>query len=255
LDHLTQWLDELRPVSLGWARQSLQIDTKSDGSPVTQADRAIEATLRHLIRIHHPTDAILGEEHGDEEGSSGFRWIIDPIDGTASFIRGIPLWGTLVGLEQHTDRGEPIVVAGVADYPALDERIEAPSRDTAWWTRSHERQRCRVAAPRSLHDATICTTGTEYFRRAGRMELWSRLGAASGSLRGWSDCSALLLLCTGRIDAVVEPVMHPWDIGPFAAILPACGAAWGSLDGRTTHRGGSLVAATTTELLSQINPQ
>ncbi len=251
-DHLAQWLDELRAVSLHWAGQVLDVDTKSDGSPVTQADRAIESALRQKIRLHHPSDAILGEEHGDEAGSSGWRWIIDPIDGTASFIRGLPLWGTLVGLEQRTEGGEPIVVAGIADLPALDERIEALSHDEAWWTRGGLRQRCRVASPRPLHRATVCTTGTEYFQRTDRMRWWTRLGEQSGSLHGWSDCSALLLLCTGRVDAVVEPVMHPWDIGPFAAILPACGAAWTSLAGERTHFGGSLLAATSTDLLAQL---
>lgn len=251
-DHLVRWLDELRSISLHWARQPLQVDTKSDGSPVTQADRAIESALRSKIRMHHPHDAILGEEHGDEPGSSNWRWIIDPIDGTASFIRGIPLWGTLVGLEHRTERGEPVMVAGVADYPALGERIEASSPDAAWWTRADQRQRCRVAPPRPLHAATICTTSTEYFRSSNRLDLWSRLGRAAGSLRGWSDCSALLLLCTGRVDAVVEPVMHPWDIGPFAAILPACGAEWTSLAGERTHLSGSLMAATSTDLLAQL---
>jgi len=251
-DHLVRWLDELRSISLYWAGQPLQVDTKSDGSPVTQADRAIESVLRAKIRMHHPSDAILGEEHGDESGSSGWRWIIDPIDGTASFIRGIPLWGTLVGLEQRTSGGEPVVVAGIADYPALGERIEASSPDEAWWTRADHRQRCRVAPGRPLHAATICTTSAEYFRSSNRLDLWSRLGRAAGSLRGWSDCSALLLLCTGRVDAVVEPVMHPWDIGPFAAILPACGAVWTSLTGELTHLGGSVVAAASDELHSQL---
>ncbi len=251
-DHVVQWLDELRPVSLHWSGQRLQVDSKSDGSPVTQADRAIESALRAKIRLHHPHDAILGEEHGDEPGTSGWRWIIDPIDGTASFIRGIPLWGTLVGLEQMSQGGDPVVVAGVADYPALGERIEASSPEAAWWTRADQRQRCRVAPPRSLQNATICTTGTEYFRTTNRLEFWSRLGEASGSVRGWSDCSALLLLCTGRVDAVVEPVMHPWDIGPFAAILPGSGAVWTSLEGEVTHRGGSLLAATSRELHAQV---
>jgi histidinol phosphatase-like enzyme (inositol monophosphatase family) len=247
-DHLTRWLDELRPVSLHWAAQRLKVESKSDGSPVTQADRAIESALRAKIRMHHPQDAILGEEHGDEPGTSGWRWIIDPIDGTASFIRGLPLWGTLIGLERRCQGGDPIVVAGVADYPALGERIEAPSPDAAWWTRADHRQRCHVAPPRSLRDATICTTGTEYFRTTNCLELWSRLGEASGSVRGWSDCTALLLLATGRVDAVVEPVMHPWDVGPFAAILPAAGATWSAFDGRTHHLAGSVVAATTPTL-------
>lgn len=251
-DHLAQWLDELRQTSLHWAGQPLRVDTKSDGSPVTQADRAVEAALRDRIRMRYPKDAILGEEHGDEAGSSNWRWIIDPIDGTASFIRGLPLWGTLVGLEQRHRGGAPQVVAGIADYPALDERIEASSLEAAWWIRAGERQRCHVAPARPLQEAIVCTTGTEYFRRADRMRMWSRLGQASGSLRGWSDCTALLLLCTGRIDAAVEPVMHPWDIGPFGAILPASGAAWASLDGTQTHLDGSLAAASNPELLTQI---
>jgi fructose-1,6-bisphosphatase/inositol monophosphatase family enzyme len=109
-----------------------------------------------------------------------------------------------------------------------------------------------VAPARALADALICTTGTEYFQQSNRMSTWQRLGQQCRSLRGWSDCSALLLLCTGRIDGVVEPVMHPWDIGPFAAILPAAGAAWAALDDTDGAPGGSLAAASSQGLLTQI---
>jgi histidinol phosphatase-like enzyme (inositol monophosphatase family) len=249
---LAAWIDEARLASMTWYHQPLEVQTKSDGSPVTQADRAVEHLLREQIHATFGDDAILGEEHGAEPGSSRWRWIIDPIDGTASFMRGIPLWGTLVALE-FTEPGEqPRIVAGIADYPALEERIESPSASEAWWIRRAHRIRCHVAPARPLAESVICTTGTEYFRQSNRMSTWQRLGQQCRSLRGWSDCSALLLLCTGRIDGVVEPVMHPWDIGPFAAILPAAGAAWAALGATDGVPGGSLAAASSQGLLSQL---
>lgn len=245
---LGAWMDEARSASMAWYHQPLDVQTKADGSPVTQADRAVEHLLRDRIHAAFPSDGLLGEEHGAEPGSNGWRWIIDPIDGTASFMRGIPLWGTLVALEFTEPGLQPRVVAGIADYPALDERIEAPSTTIAWWTRRGTRDRCHVAPARALADALVCTTGTEYFRQAGRLEAWERLGRRCRALRGWSDCSALLLLCTGRVDAVVEPVMHPWDIGPFAAALPASGASWTDLDGNPYLLAESLVASSSAPL-------
>jgi len=248
MEALARWLDAARPVGLRHFRAALTVECKDDGSPVTVADRAIERTLADSIRSAFPEDGLLGEEHGEHHGSNPWRWLLDPIDGTASFIRGMPLWGTLVGLEYRDAAGERTVVAGIADFPALGERLTAPSTREAWWSSPAGVVPCRTTACADLRTASVSTTSTEYFRRAGCMEAWARLGAASGSLRGWSDCVGLLLLATGRSDAVVDPVMHPWDVGPFAAILPAAGARWSGLDGRVHHLAGSLVASATPNL-------
>lgn len=245
---LARWLDAARPIGLTHFRSTLAIESKDDGSPVTIADRAIESNLAQSIRTEFPEDGILGEEYGEHQGSSPWRWLLDPIDGTASFVRGMPLWGTLVGLEYRDAAGERSVVAGIADYPALDERLVAPSTRKAWWSSPAGRVPCRTSGCTDLRAASVSTTSTEYFRRAGRLRTWIRLGEACGELRGWSDCTALLLLATGRLDAVVEPVMHPWDVGPFAAILPAAGATWSAFDGRMHHSAGSVVTAATAEL-------
>jgi len=248
MDALARWLDATRPIGMKHFKTALAVESKLGGSPVTVADRAIERSLADSIRSAFPDDGILGEEHGEHRGSSPWRWLLDPIDGTASFVRGMPLWGTLVGLEHHDASGVRSVVAGIADFPALDERLVAPSMEEAWWISPSGTVRCRTSTCTDLRQALVCTTSTEYFRRAGCLDAWGRLGLAAGSVRGWTDCSALLLLATGRIDAVVDPVMHPWDIGPFAAILPAAGACWSTLDGRTHHLAGSMVAAATPPL-------
>jgi histidinol-phosphatase len=248
MEALGSWIKDTRTLAMAHFRKGVSVESKTDGSPVTEADRAIERLLAESIHASFPEDTLLGEEHGVRPGSSPWRWLVDPIDGTASFIRGIPLWGTLVGLEHCDDAGHRAVVAGIADFPALDEQLVAPSTEEAWWISPTGTIRCRTSSCTDLRQALVCTTSTEYFRRAGCLAAWERLGLAAGSVRGWSDCSALLLLATGRVDAVVDPVMHPWDIGPFAAILPASGASWSSLDGATHHLAGSLVTAATPAL-------
>jgi histidinol-phosphatase len=248
MEALGSWIKDTRTLAMAHFRKGVSVESKTDGSPVTEADRAIEQLLAESIHASFPEDALLGEEHGARPGTSAWRWLLDPIDGTASFIRGIPLWGTLVALEHCDDAGQRIVVAGIADFPALDERLVAPSTEEAWWISPTGTVRCRTSSCTDLRQALVCTTSTEYFQRAGCLGAWVRLGHAAGSVRGWSDCSSLLLLATGRVDAVVDPVMHPWDIGPFAAILPASGASWSSLDGATHHLAGSLVTAATPAL-------
>lgn len=247
MDALARWLDATRPIGMKHFRTALTVESKLDGSPVTVADRSIERSLADSIRSAFPDDGILGEEHGEHRGSSPWRWLLDPIDGTASFVRGMPLWGTLVGLEHHDASGcGPWSPGSRTSRHSTNGSLRPPRR---WrWVSPTGTVRCRTSSCTDLRLALVCTTSTEYFRRAGCLDAWGRLGLAAESVRGWSDCSALLLLATGRIDAVVEPVMHPWDIGPFAAILPAAGACWSTLDGRTHHLAGSMVAAATPPL-------
>lgn len=249
---LTQWMDMARRLSLDWFQQPLAIDTKADGSPVTEADRAVEKCLQASIRAAFPDDGILGEEADELPGTSPWRWIIDPVDGTASFVLGLPMWGTLVGLEHQTEDGVRSIVAGVADFPALGERVTAHSTEVALWTRGAQSIPCRVAPTQPLSRATVATTASSYFVRAGCLRAWQSLGNSCASVRGWNDCLGPLLLATGRVDAIIEPVMHPWDIGPFAAILTAAGAQWADLNGRRCHLGGSLAAATSAELLREL---
>lgn len=221
----------------------LAVDRKADDSPVTEADRGSEALIRRAVRAAFPDDGILGEEHGDEPGRGRYRWVIDPIDGTVSFARGIPLFGVLLAVEDLS-RSVPEVVAGACELPALGERVWAARGAGAWWERAgRPAVRARVSAAERLADALVATTGIEYFRRAGTEDALALLSGRAGRLRGWSDCYCLALAATGRCDAAVEPWMHPWDSGPFPVIFEEAGGAFSAWDGTPGIHGRTAVAA------------
>lgn len=197
----------------------LRVDSKTDRTPVTEADRQAEADLRGWIGAQFPQDGVLGEELGEKPGTSGWRWILDPIDGTRSFVHGVPLFGTMVGVE-FAGR----CVAGVIELPALGERLYGAEGQGAWHDApGRAGTRARVSGTPDLADAMVCTTAMEYFDRGGCPGLYERLYRSVGCLRGWSDCYAFVLLATGRIDAVVEPLVKPWDLGAMVPILAEAG--------------------------------
>jgi histidinol phosphatase-like enzyme (inositol monophosphatase family) len=226
---------------------TLGVRTKSDASPVTEADLEIEALLREQINAAFPDDGLLGEEHGTREGSSGYRWVIDPIDGTISFAAGVPLFGTLIALE-YDDGSARSVVAGICSMPALGECVWAARGHGAWWERrgadgAIRRTAARVRSAVPLAEALVCTSGLEYFERAGRTDALVAVARAAGCIRGWSDCYGGMLVATGRADAWFDPIMRPWDAGPFPAILAEAGGAFTDWQGRADIHGGSAVAA------------
>ena len=225
---------------------TLAVELKGDQSPVTVADREIESLVRAEIQRAFPGDAILGEEHGEITGTSGWRWVVDPIDGTVSFAAGVPLFGTLVGLERDTERG-PVPLAGLCSMPALGERVWATAGFGAWWERTASegglrRSRAQVRRCERLSDALICTSGLEYFERAGRTDALVRVARSAQRIRGWSDCYGGMLVATGRVDAWFDPVMHPWDSGPFPVILSEAGGVFSDWTGKPDIRGGSALA-------------
>lgn len=226
---------------------SLSVHTKSDASPVTEADLEIESLLRSEIRADFPNDGLLGEEHGAEDGTSGYRWVIDPIDGTISFAAGVPLFGTLIGLElARGDSRE--VVAGICAMPALGESVWAARGQGAWWERNGpsgatHRTEARVRTAVPLAEALVCTSGLEYFERAGRTDALVAVARAARRVRGWSDCYGGMLVATGRADAWFDPVMNPWDSGPFPVIFKEAGGVFTDWHGRADIHGGSALAA------------
>ena len=221
----------------------LAVDRKADESPVTEADRGSESLIRREIRDRFPDDGILGEEHGDEPGRGRYRWVIDPIDGTVSFARGVPLFGVLLALEDISGSA-PEVVAGACELPALGERVWAARGQGAWWERAgRPAERARVSPTARLSDALVATTGIEYFRRAGNERALDVLSSRAGRMRGWSDCYCLALTATGRCDAAVEPWMNPWDSGPFPVIFEEAGGAFSAWDGTPGIHGRTAVAA------------
>ena len=244
-------------------RAELVTKTKADASPVTEADIAIETALREMIRRAFPSDSLLGEEHGEEHGRTHseqhrelrasersdhvgggtFRWILDPIDGTVSFANGVPLFGTLIGLE-HDVRGVREIVAGMCSMPALGERLWAARGRGATWERAdHAPTPARVRPCTRLAEALVCTTGLEYFERNNTTDALVRVARAAGRVRGFSDCYGGMLVATGRADAWFDPVMNPWDSGPFPVIFAEAGGIFTDWRGHEDVRGGSAVAA------------
>ena len=201
---------------------------KADGTVVTAADREAEIVLRDRLGGSFPTDGILGEEDDEQHGTSGYRWIVDPIDGTVSFVHGVPLYGTLVGLE-YDDR----CVAGVIYMPGLDELVYAADGQGAWQQRGAEAPRpARVSDTAHLREAMLSTTSIDYFRDRNAEGVYEELIRHVRMTRGWGDCYAHLLLATGRVDLVVETVLSPWDI---AAIIPIVREAGGRYSDWTGH--------------------
>ncbi|MBC8202265.1 MAG: histidinol-phosphatase [Planctomycetes bacterium] len=198
-------------------KKNLAFDTKNDGSIVTKVDREAELLARELLLEQFPDDGFLGEEHGEITGTSGYRWVVDPIDGTASFARGVPLFGTLIGLEFD---GEAI--AGSANLPAIGESISAVVGNGV----EYQGNNIKVSDISELKDALICTTSFDYYTQTNSEQIHANLLKHAGSIRGWSDCFAYLLLCTGRIDAVVEPLLFPWDIIPWLPIIQEAGGKY-----------------------------
>ncbi len=220
-------------TALPYFQTTLVAEAKADGSPVTIADRSAERSAREWIARRFPGDGILGEEFGQERPDASRQWIVDPIDGTKSFIRGVPLWGSLVAVMEGPD-----VVAGAACFPALDEFIVAASGEGAWWNDV----RCRVSPVNDLAAAAITTTDERFLEHATRGTRWRALAARVAMARSWGDCFGYLMVATGRAEAMVDPVLAAWDAAPFLPIITEAGGVFTDWEGRATVRGGSAIA-------------
>ena len=220
-------------VALRYYRSRLTVETKADGSPVTAADREAETAARAWVRSRFPEDGILGEELGEERPGAPRRWVIDPIDGTKSFVRGTPLWGSLVALCEGTR-----VLAGAAYFPAVDELVAAAPGAGCWWNGS----RCRVSNVDTLGQATVLTTDERFREQPNRRAGWQALSTASAVSRTWGDCFGYLLVATGRAEVMCDPVMSPWDAAALQPIIEEAGGTFTDWDGVATAFGGSTVA-------------
>ena len=218
----------------------IQPNFKADDTPVTVADRKAEELIRGRIEQRYPGHSILGEEFGsDDPGGASHRWIIDPIDGTKSFIRGVPLFAVLIGLEI-----EGVVQAGCAYFPALDEMLAAAVSLGCWWNG----RRARVSPLADLHQAAMAYTSYANFLKAGRLHQWERLQTTTAIRRGWGDAYGYLLVATGRVELMLDPLMNPWDCGPFPPILQEAGGYFGDWRGDITIHAGEALATTQTLL-------
>ena len=212
---------------------TMDVDTKTDGSPVTLADRGAEQLAREWIERRFPADGILGEEFGDIRPDARIRWIIDPIDGTKSFIRTVPLWGTLVAV---TD-GES-VLAGCAHFPAVGETIVAGLGEGCFWNG----ERCMVSSQTDLRDATVLITDDRFPDRPDRASRWRALASRARVVRTWGDCYGYLLLATGRADVMIDDVVSPWDSAAIYPIVTEAGGLFSDWRGHSTAFGGDVIA-------------
>lgn len=221
-----------------YQRQELPVERKRDRSPVTAADRGAEQQLRTAIGAAFPNDGILGEEYGETLGQNAYRWILDPLDGTKSFIHGVPLFGTLIGLEYD---GECIV--GVCRFPATNEVVYAAAGCGAWWQQGDSPPReARVSRIARLSEALFCTTTITGWQKIGRQDAFERMCASCGLARGWGDCYGHMLVATGRADVMVDPQLHPWDAAALVPILEEAGGSFVDWTGMCTIHAGNGVS-------------
>ena len=244
LEFITETAYQAGRLTLSDFLTGTQPDWKSDHSPVTVADRKAEAYIRQQIEQRYPTHAIIGEEFGGEAESQGAsqRWFIDPIDGTKSFIRGVPLYAVLIGLEI-----EGQVAVGAAYFPALDEMIAAASGLGCWWNG----RRARVSQITRLDQAVLTTTSVQAFRKHCCQEPFDRLAERCYYQTGWSDAYGYMLVASGRAEIAIDPIMNVWDCGPFPPILAEAGGFFGDWDGTPTIYAGRAVA-TSNALLPEV---
>ena len=202
----------------------LVVETKPDLTPVSEADQAVERAIRDHLRAVAPDHSVLGEEYGEETGSSSFRWIVDPIDGTKNYVRGVPVWATLLGLEHDGQ-----LVLGVVSAPALGARWWGGKGLGAW------RNGDAISASNvsSLDDAQLS------FASDTTDGVGSKLLALSGRCwrtRGFGDFWQHMMVADGSCDISCDPILNYWDVAALIPILEAAGAQWSTVDGRTDSR-------------------
>ena len=222
-----------------------EVEKKADRSPLTVADRESETHLREQIAQHFPDDAIVGEEFGVTEGNSGWRWILDPIDGTKSFIAGVPLYGTMVAVDraiENSDQRECLI--GSVYIPGLDEGLHAMAGQGAWHFRGDaDPVRAAVSSNRQISDAVLATSEIETFDETGQSELWDRLANEVYFCRTWGDVYGYLLLATGRIDVMVDPILNIWDAAAVMPIVQEAGGTFTDFNGEVKIDTGSAIAS------------
>jgi histidinol phosphatase-like enzyme (inositol monophosphatase family) len=213
--------------------RDLRIDRKTNGSPVTAADLASEAAAREWIQARFPSDGILGEEYGVVRPDAKRRWLLDPIDGTKTFVRGVPLWGTLIAVMEGDD-----VLAGAANFPALGELICAAPGAGCWLNE----ERTRVSQIGRIGDALVLTTDEPFSADPSRRPGWQRLESRAGMSRSWGDCYGYLLVASGRAEVMVDPVLSEWDAAALLPVIEESGGAFTDWSGARRIDGGSAIA-------------
>jgi histidinol-phosphatase len=218
-------------ATLEWFQRPIdqQLEMKADGSPVTVADRTAERMIRETLQQQYPDDAILGEEEGVTTGSGERRWIIDPIDGTQAFVRGVPLYSTLVAVEDADG-----IAAGAIHLPALGETVFA-ARGLGCF---HDGNPTRVSSVSEFDEFVFSASGYGYFPK----DMLDRLHSSPMRLRTWGDAYGYALVATGRIEAMADPIVQVWDLAPMMVIIPEAGGVFTDFAGRSAYDSGNALA-------------
>lgn len=219
--------------TLKYFGKKFDVERKGDNSPVTIADKQAEQLIRAELAKRFPEDAILGEEFGEHAGSSEYQWIIDPIDGTKSFITGVPLYSTLVALLSNRQ-----VLTGVIYIPALDEIISAAQGVGAWHSIGNGDPAQAQVSKRTLSDGAFLVSQSDLFARRGASAVFDGLQSTAYVTRTWGDGYGYLLVATGRAELMVDPVANPWDLAAVQIVVEEAGGRFTDWKGNRTAFGG-----------------
>lgn len=220
-------------IAMRWYRTGVSVEFKGDGSPVTIADREAERAARAWLAERFPADGVFGEEMSDERVDAPRRWILDPIDGTKAFVRGVPLWGTLIACCEGDT-----VLAGAACFPAVQETVAAAIGEGCWWNGS----RAAVSTTTQLTQATALITDERFHERPSRRGRWQSVAAQAAVARTWGDCYGYLLVATGRADIMIDDIVNPWDAAAVYPLITEAGGRFTDWRGRDTAFGGDVIA-------------
>ena len=219
-------------LTLRYFQTDFVTELKADQSPVTIADRQAERLMRELIEARYPRHSILGEEEGETRAGASYRWIIDPVDGTKTFVRGVPFYAVLVGLERD---GEPVV--GAINIPPTGELLHAARGEGC----SYNGRRARVSPVARLADALLVCTDAESMAKHGRGAAWRRMVAATRLQRTWGDAYGYALVATGRAEVMLDPIANPWDLAALLPVLTEAGGTLTDWSGTPTVHGGEAI--------------
>ncbi len=222
--------------------RSFSVEAKDDGSPVTEADQEAERYLRDCIAREFPEHGIIGEEFGAKGTNQEFIWVLDPIDGTKSFVHGVPLFGTLIGLLY---RKRPVI--GLIHQPVLGRMATGDNRH-AWLNG----ERIRVRGDRPFSEATLLMTDPSDPLLLERGKSYTDLIRGAGVVRSWGDCFGYLALVMGQADIMIDPILNPWDMLPLLPVLRGAGAIVTDCNGGPAEDGTSLLASTSRGLHNRV---